>query len=100
MYKGDESAIAQQTLESTEQLIKGVHHIYISLGSVEKVLERLGAINLQYFENVTATITSIAKGKVLLTYVGFEKQQRIFELTLKGWWLIDFKALRSNKYQL
>lgn len=96
LYNGDESIILQQTKESTEQMIQGVHHIYLSLGSVEKVLDRLGTINLQYFENVRATITPIEEGKVLLTYFGFEKQHRIFELVLKGWWLSILKLLGAT----
>ncbi len=99
LYNGDESVPVRQNLEATEKVFKGIYRVFLYLGSPERVLERLGGINSQIFQGLTVKASKIEKGKVLLTYTGFEKQHKIFEILVRGFWLTVVKLMGAKDYK-
>jgi hypothetical protein len=99
LYNGDESVLVRQNLEATEKVFKGIYRVFLYLGSPERVLERLGGINSQIFQGLTVKATKIEKGKVLLTYTGFEKQHKIFEILVRGFWVTVVKLMGAKDYK-
>ncbi len=99
LYNGDEAVLVRQNLEATEKVFRGIYRVFLYLGSPEKVLERLGGINSQIFHGLTVKATKIEKGKVLLTYTGFEKQHKIFEILVRGFWLTVLRLMGAKDYK-
>ncbi len=99
LYNGDKFVLVRQNLEATEKAVKGIYKIFLYLGSPEKVLERLGRINNQLFENLTVQTTKIEKGKVLITVRGYEKKHAIFEILISGFWLTMLKLMGAKDYK-
>ena len=85
---GSESAFVEQRVYlGVEQQVKTIYRVFLRFGSPEDILARLHNINKQYLQNVSTEIQNLDTRKFLLVYRGFEKQHRIFELILKGWWI-------------
>ena len=86
--RGNEVAFVEQRVYvGVEQQFKTIYRVFLRFGSPETVLERLQNINKQYLKSVSTEIRKLDTHKFLLVYAGFEKQHRVFEFVLKGWWI-------------
>ncbi len=83
----EKSFVEERIFKGVEQQFNTIYRAFLRLGSPESILEKLGNINRQYFQGVSTEIKKIEENKFLLIYTGFEKQHRVFELILKGWWI-------------
>ena len=81
---GNEQVLVKRSEGIIEGQLRGIYKLFIRLGSPEFVLKRLSVIHTAYFNGVAVDLTSLAPGRAVIRYTGFEPQHRIMGHTLIG----------------
>lgn len=99
IYKGDEEAnLKHLVYPSVEEQFNLVYRAFLLFSSPESILERQVSITGTYFRGVTVEVEMIGSGRALLTYTGFKKQDRVIEISIRGWWEKVLEAARAKNY--
>lgn len=95
LFHGDEQAHLEQLIyPSIEEQFNLVYRAFLLFSSPETVLKQLARISGTYFRGVTVKVEMLGPGRALLTFSGFQKQDRIIELSIRGWWEKVLEAAR------
>jgi hypothetical protein len=86
LYKGNPEALIGPSEEILGKQLRGIYSLFVKLGSPEFVIKRLSTVNSTYFIGIEVKPNVVAPGKVVIKYTGLEKQHRIFEYVLIGFY--------------
>jgi hypothetical protein len=87
VFHGDEQAHLEQLIyPAIEEQFNLVYRAFLLLSSPESVLRQLARITGAYFRGVSVEVEMLGPGSAMLTFTGFQKQDRIIELSIRGWW--------------
>lgn len=85
-YGGDYSKLQLNSEEIIDKQLRGIYRLFIQLGTPEFVVKKIGFINSSYFKGMTLEVIENKKGKYIGHYTGFEKQHRVFQYTIIGFY--------------
>jgi hypothetical protein len=83
-HKGNYSVIVKGSENQVEKQLRGIYSPFVKLGSPEYFIKKIASFNQTIFQGVTVEPKSVGPGKMLLRYLGFQKQHSIFEYVLLG----------------
>lgn len=81
---GNEEIIVRGSEAVSDRQLRGIYKAFVKMGSPEFVIERIAAVHATYFQGVSIEVLLPGPGKALIKYTGFEKQHRIMEFTIIG----------------
>ncbi len=81
---GDEAALIERTEALIERQLRGIYRLFVRLGSPEFVLKRISIVHQTYYRGVDLETTSLAPGRAVLRYTGFEPRHRLVGYSLIG----------------
>lgn len=81
---GDENALVQWTETIIERQLRGIYRLFVKLGSPEFVLKRISIIHMNYYNGVHLETPSMAPGRAVLRYTGFEPRHRLMGHSIIG----------------
>lgn len=95
IYNNDEEAnLKQLVYPSVEDQFNLVYRAFLFLGSPETVVRQMKRITGVYFRGVTVESEMIAPNSARLRFTGFRQQDRIIEMSIRGWWDKMLEAMR------
>jgi hypothetical protein len=100
VLKGNEKALQKGTGTVVEAQFKGIYKALLQLGSPRAFVDRISAITNRYYQGITIETEYLDKQKVKATYRGFEKEHRIYEVTILGWWEKVMELLGGKNVQV
>jgi hypothetical protein len=87
VFHGDEQAHLEQLIyPAIEAQFNLVYRAFLLFSSPESVLRQMVRITGAYFRGVTVGVEMLGPGRALLTFAGFQKRDRIIEISIRGWW--------------
>ena len=81
---GDENELVIRTGALVENQLNAVYKFLIKLGSHESIIKRHKILHESLFRGVSIKIVFDGPNKVMITYTGFGKQHRLFQLSAIG----------------
>lgn len=95
-YAGSAEEIQKSTGIVVEGQLKGIYKAFLTLGSAEGFIDKVGKITQRYYESLDLKVEKIDTGKVKITYSGLEKQYQVLEHTFMGWWIKALELMKAK----
>jgi hypothetical protein len=83
---GDEHELQIRAEALNEKQIKEIYKIFVKVGSPEIIIKHHSMVHQGYFKGVSIKITFDGSNKVIIKYIGFEKQHRLMEPAIVGYY--------------
>ena len=83
---GNEETLIDRAGDVVEKQLKGMYKIFVKLGSPEFVIKRMSVLNLAYLRGISSKTKFDGSNKAIIKYVGFEKQHKLVEPTIIGFY--------------
>jgi hypothetical protein len=84
LFNGREEVLVRASEALIENQLQGIYKAFVKAGSPEFIIKRIAAVHATYFQGVSIEVKMEGESKAVLHYVGFEKQHRLQEYTLIG----------------
>lgn len=99
IHDGDEEANLKELIyPSIEEQFNLVYRGFLLFSSPESILNRMASITGAYFRGVTVEVKMVGNGRALLTFTGFRKEDRVIEISIRGWWEKVLEAARVKNF--
>lgn len=83
---GNQNVLINRSEVLLENQLKGIYKVFVKIGSPQFVLNRISIINQRYFNGVSIQQQMTKPNQAIVKYIGFEKQHRLIELSLVGFY--------------
>jgi hypothetical protein len=86
-YSGDDEKVLTARSEAViERQLRGIYRVFVRLRSPESIVKRIVTIHRTYFTGASVDFDLPAPGRAIVKYRGFEKQHRLLEYVIIGFY--------------
>ena len=84
LFKGREEVLIRASEALIENQLQGIYKAFVKPGAPQYVIQRIAAVHATYFQGVSVEVKMEGPSRAVIRYIGFEKQHRLQEYTLIG----------------